>query len=409
MKHQLYLTGLFLMTTSSIFAQSYFDDDIYYNPDKQQKTNAVKKQKKQSNYIANMADMDVDTYNRRNQYYLSPIDTIGSGVENAEDFVYTQQIQKFYNPTIVVDNADVLSDVLANAYGNVEIVINDNGLPVFTPYYSYGWPYYNRWGWNVGSWGWSMSFYDPWYAWNWGPSWGWGPGWGYGPSWAWGPSWSWGPSWGWGPGWGYGPGWGGYPPMANWRPNGNRPVAPAPGWGGNHRPGVGGGNAGLAHRVPSNGSNGMRPGTSTGRPATNNHRPGVTGNHVATIPASGMSSGRPGGTGVVNNNGKWEYVNGGHRVPAGTVTNNGNSTNGSNRRPGTMSTGSNKQPNNTNNSYNNRNNSNSNRNNYNTNSNSTNSNRSFNTGRSGSYNRGGSFGGGARGTGGRSSGGGRRR
>ena len=68
--------------------------------------------------------------------------------------------------------------------------------------------------------------------------------------------------------------------MANWRPNGNRPVAPAPGWGGNHRPGVGGGNAGLAHRVPSNGGNGMRPGTSTGRPATNNHRPGVTGNHV---------------------------------------------------------------------------------------------------------------------------------
>ncbi|MDE5883106.1 MAG: hypothetical protein K2H60_15405, partial [Muribaculaceae bacterium] len=181
MKHQLILSGFLLITTSTMLGQSYFDDDIYYNPNKDKsQTTATKKQKKQSNYIANMADMDVDAYNRRDQYYVTPIDTIGRGVENGEDFVYTQQIQKYYNPTIVVDNADLLGDVLANAYGNVEIVINDAGLPVFTPYYSYGWPYYNRWGFNVGTWGWNVSFYDPWYAWNWGPSWGWGP------SWAWG-------------------------------------------------------------------------------------------------------------------------------------------------------------------------------------------------------------------------------
>ncbi|MDE6337645.1 MAG: hypothetical protein K2L34_13860, partial [Muribaculaceae bacterium] len=144
MKHQLILSGLLFMTTSTMLGQSYFDDDIYYNPNKDKsQTTATKKQKKQSNYIANMADMDVDLYNRRDQYYVTPIDTIGRSVENGEDFVYTQQIQKYYNPTIVVDNADLLGDVLANAYGNVEIVINDAGLPVFTPYYSYGWPYYN--------------------------------------------------------------------------------------------------------------------------------------------------------------------------------------------------------------------------------------------------------------------------
>ncbi len=403
MKHQLYLTGLLLMTSSVAFAQSYFEDDIYYNPDKNKTTTAVKKQKKQSNYIANMAEMDVDTYNRRNQYYVTAIDTIGRGVENGEDFVYTQQIQKYYNPTIVVDNADLLGDVLANAYGNVEIVINDNGLPIFTPYYSYGWPYYNRWGWNIGSWGWNISFYDPWYAWNWGYGWGWGPSWAWGPSWGWGYGPGWGPSWSWGPGWGYGPGWGGLPPMANWRPNGNRPVAPNPGWSGNHRPGVTGGNSGLAHRVPS-GNNGLRPGSSSGGSySVNNHRPGVSGGNVATVPSSGMSNSRPGGhTGVVNNNGHWEYVNGGHRVPAGTVSGASNSSTNNNRRPGTVSSGSSHNSNRV------TTNTNSNRNNYNYNSNSNNSvnsNRSFNTGRSGSSNRGGSFGG-SRSTGGTRSGGG---
>lgn len=218
----------------AIYGQSYFEDDIYYNPskDKSTKTTSVK-QKKQTNYIANMADMDVDAYNRRGSaYYTTAIDTIGRAAETGEDFVYTQQIQKYYNPTIVVDNADVLGDVLANAYGNVEIVI-DNGLPVFAPSYAWGWPY-TRWGLNVGPWGWSVGFYDPWYSWNWGwnwgPTWAWGPGWNWRPG--WGPSWSWGPGWGpgWGPAWGGPhPGWG-RPPMADWRPAGNRPVGPRPGW-----------------------------------------------------------------------------------------------------------------------------------------------------------------------------------
>lgn len=161
MKHQLLISAMLLLTPAAVYAQDYFDDDIYYNPKKSSSTS----QKKKSAYIPNMADMDVDAYNRRGeQYYASPVDTIGTYVENGEDFVYTQQIQKYYNPTIVVDNADVLGDVLENAYGNVEIVIDNNGLPVFSPYYGWNYPYYAgwwsspSWGLSINPWGWSIGF-----------------------------------------------------------------------------------------------------------------------------------------------------------------------------------------------------------------------------------------------------------
>ncbi|MDE6342037.1 MAG: hypothetical protein K2K93_06950, partial [Muribaculaceae bacterium] len=157
-----------------VMADDYVDD-IYFNPKKDKTAGAVKKN---SNYIENFSEMDVDTYNLRGQYYSSPIDTVGTRVSSEDDFVYTQQIQKYYNPTIVLDNSQLLADVLDNSYGNVEIVFN--GLtPAFMPTYGYGygWPYYrnyyNPWAWNVGFGGW----YDPWY---WGPSWSWGPSWGWG-------------------------------------------------------------------------------------------------------------------------------------------------------------------------------------------------------------------------------------
>lgn len=150
-------------------AQDEFDD-IYYNPKKDHAS--VQKKKKQSNYIKDFSDMDVDDYNRRGFYYNSPVDTIGTTAETDQDFVYTQQIQKYYNPTIVLDNADVLADVLDNSYGNVDIIINNDGLPTFAPLYVS--PYWASMSWNWGpSWSWS---------WNWGPSW----------TWSWGPSWSWG-------------------------------------------------------------------------------------------------------------------------------------------------------------------------------------------------------------------------
>lgn len=216
------------------FAQEY-DDDIYYNP-KTAKTKTTKADKKtmptgatviggdtQTYYYypqsAYQETRDVDEYNRHGGYYQTPIDTIGQGMANSQDFVYTQEIQKYYNPTIVVDNLAVLSDVLDNSYGNVNIVY-DYGYPTFTPWYSWTSPWYRTtwcwdpyWNWN---WGWGPSW-----AWGYAPGWSWSWGWGgwYDPWYAWGPSWSW----GWGPGWG----WGG-----TWRPSTPRP-------GNNPEPGLG--------------------------------------------------------------------------------------------------------------------------------------------------------------------------
>ena len=111
------LIALFACGEKAI-AQDYFDD-VYYNPKKQVTTssaNVVKtQQQRKSNYISNMADMDVDAYNRRGeQYYVSRIDTIGTNAESGEDFIYTQQIHKYYNPTIVVENVNPLGDILSN-------------------------------------------------------------------------------------------------------------------------------------------------------------------------------------------------------------------------------------------------------------------------------------------------------
>ena len=149
------------------FAQD-FDDDIYYNP-KTAKTQTPKSAKgnpsgqpvvldgetqtyyyyPESTYQENR---DVDEYNRFGGYYTTPIDTIGDGIANSQDFVYTQEIQKYYNPTIVVDNKALLADVLDNSYGNVNIVY-DYGYPVFSPWYSWASPWYR-----TSVWGW----YDPW-------------------------------------------------------------------------------------------------------------------------------------------------------------------------------------------------------------------------------------------------------
>lgn len=347
-------------------AQEY--DDIYYNP---KKDNTVQtKSKKQSNYIKDFSSVDVDEYNRRGQYYSSPIDTIGSRVENDEDFVYTQQIQKYYNPTIVLDNSDVLADVLNNSYGNVEIVFN-NGIPSFSPwygYYDYGWPYYSSFGWNSWNWGWNS------WNWGWGPSWSWnwGPSWNW--SWGWGPSWSWGwnnPSWGWGHG----------RPYADYRPGGRLPNNPGSNWASNTRPG---GNYNGHY-----GSNGSRPNTNGynhnsggifGGSATNHHRTyggsiQTSGNRNYGVGSNQSGSNRNGYT--VNNNGHRTYNSSGSTV-------NSNNSNNSHR---TYNNSSNRSNSNT-----------TTRNSYNSNSSR------------GSYNSGGSFGGGRSSGGsyggGRSSGGG---
>lgn len=376
-KNLLLLTLAFgTFTPLPVFADDYVDD-IYYNP---KKDSFVGAKKKNPNYIENFSDMDVDTYNLRGQYYNTPIDTIGARVSSEEDFVYTQQIQKYYNPTIVLDNSQLLADVLQNSYGNVEIVYN-GVTPAFLPSYRYGWPYYSYydpWYWNIGLAGW----YDPWYC---GPSWSWG----WGPSWSWSPSWSWGwgPSWAWGPSWNWGPSWGWNRPNGTWNPGGNRPVNPGYGWAGNHR---NPGNARPAGTVGNSGSN---------RPPSDSQW-SIGGNYRGSY-GSGASNSNKQNASSPNNYRGYTIGSDGHRY---TGSGNGNVNNGSsngNRNNGYY--GNNRNSSNSRgNSYNN--NTNSNRNsNYNTtrNSGSYNSNRSSGNGSFGS----GSFGGGQRSTGGSGRGG----
>lgn len=214
---QKYIILSLILLSFSFSAIAYeYEDDIYYNPKKAENTSKSQKKPAAPSQYVDLNTIDVDEYNKRGAYYYSEIDTIGTAVQNEPDFQYTTQIQKFYNPTIVTDNAAVLQDVLANSYGNVQIVYNYDGIPSFVPYYYTAWPsywayssWYSPWGWNIGIGPFSIGW-NNW--WTWGPSWGWtwgGPG--------WGPGWNWG--WG-GPGWNrpWSPGY-----MANYRPNGRTP------------------------------------------------------------------------------------------------------------------------------------------------------------------------------------------
>ncbi|MBD5207208.1 MAG: hypothetical protein HDS79_02915 [Bacteroidales bacterium] len=315
--HAILLLGL---GTGVLHAQEF--DDIYYNPKKDKTVDNslyTKDKQKKSNYIADFQSIDVDEYNRRGQYYESPVDTIGQGVQNDEDFVYTQKIQKFYNPTIVVDNADVLDDVLANSYGNVDIVF-EGGIPYFSSIY--GWPgYYNyyNWGypyWSSGySWTWGPSWaYGPSWSWGWGPSWAYGPSWswGWGPSWAYGPSWSW----GWGPSWGWSAGWS-RPYYADYRPGGRQPNRPSSHWANNTRPGGNYNGGSVGH------GGSIRPGyaSTTARPTTtggyNYHR---GANNVGATGRYGISNSNTVSSGTTNN----------HRGYQSTTSTVNSSTNGYN-------------------------------------------------------------------------------
>lgn len=388
MKKELLLSLLLILAPIIAFGQ--VEDDIYYNP---KKDNATKisskyKSKSQSNYISDFQDMDVDTYNNRGYYYTTPIDTIGTEAEVAPDFVYTTQIQKYYNPTIVLDNSDLLADVLSNSYGNINIEYNISG-PYFTSWYptpTY-WGYSNNywnWGWNVGvwfptwpiSWGWNNPFLVPtwYYGWN-------NP--------YWGPSWNWGrplppprPNY-----WHY----------ADYRPGTNRPVNAGSGWANHTRPGgtqnvTSGRPAGIANTRP--GANGSL-GHSNNGSVTTGRRPGS---------GAYTSSTRPGGSTSTGSN---------------STSRPGASHSGSSTRPGGYNSSSSTRP-----GYNSGSSSSSTRPSYNSGSSSSSTRPSYNSGNSnsGSYSGGrtsgsggfhssspsGSFGGGHSGSGGGRSSGGRR-
>ena len=98
MKRCLFILSMMFVGSLCVIADE--QDDIYFNPNR--KSEVVVNENTE---VVN--GRDVDEYNRFGGYYESEIDTIGSVISNGEDFVYTKQIQKYYNPTIVADNAEV--------------------------------------------------------------------------------------------------------------------------------------------------------------------------------------------------------------------------------------------------------------------------------------------------------------
>ncbi len=299
--------AIILPAIGMVSAQSYYDDDIYYDASKAKKQQPAKvvdnnyRQSQVADYPAadtysysvnGTRSISVDDYNRRG---IFAADTV-SADSTASDFQYTRRIEKYYNPEVVTAQND---PELANIYymepDQVNIYVNTPsgywGYDYLSPYamwnLSFGYPYYNNyWRWSS-PWYWN-TWYDPYWSWSWGWGAGWAPKWGPG----WGPSWSW----GWGPGWGYG-----------W----SRPRSPRHpgGWSGSgaHRPG----------NVPSSG---VRPGFGTGnrhqgstmRPGTTNgnYRPGNNsgvrpGNNTGVRPGNNGGTYRPGnnsGSGRPSNN-----------------------------------------------------------------------------------------------------------
>lgn len=314
MKRFYYLLAALAFTATG-FAQA-IEDDIYYDGRKAEKQQAEQRglQPKVTyatdDYMSSWqpsieSRRDVDEYNRYGSYYVSAIDTIGAGIADSEDFVYTQQIQKYYNPTIVADNSTILEDILNNSYGNINIIYGAAG-PAFSSWYNL--PYfeaYTPWGgfYSPLNWGWYTGWFDPWYRISapWGYGWGWGwsaPGWG----------------WGWNaPGWNYGwcsPGWGFNVPGCGWIWD----LSPGrPGWSmrpENHRP-----------------ATGVRPGWSRTSTLRNNHLSTNSNNRIHHN-TNGINTGRQRGTG--NNRGNNATLSttttnsrfGNHRLNNRTITTN---------------------------------------------------------------------------------------
>lgn len=329
MKSKYLLLTMLLGVASMGFAQEY--DDIYYSESKSQiKTQKSKRSDKQtgSNYIKDMSSVDIDAYNRRGEsYYGSPVDTIGAKAAESQDYVYTQQIQQYYNPTIVVDNQELLDEVINGSSGNVTVIYTGT-TPYLIPSYcpvptsvllgNSPWRWY--WGSNWIDWAiWADPWFNPWYVLNYGYyNWGWNTGWGWSPYYypyrypaGWGYGWAWR-----NPrnyyahhyrpnmhGNGYvRPGWASNTRPSNMATATHRPNIHRPGGTGGVRPGytatVRPGYSGSATARPSTGTSTMRPGSTSTRPGyTPTVRPGYSGSATAR-PSTGTSTTRPGSSSV---------------------------------------------------------------------------------------------------------------
>lgn len=175
------LCGFLMAISLSGVAQDY--DDIYFDSSKDKKKETKKVTVKKTQQLVNQNntvvdfdgitnERDVDEYNRR--YMYNVVDTLVQDslpIENDGDFVYTDRIKRFHNPSVIIETND---PDLAEAYyvstsPEVNIIVGTPSYYWGTPYWYY--PSYYTWytGWYGPDW------YTPWYGWGWSFGWTWGP------------------------------------------------------------------------------------------------------------------------------------------------------------------------------------------------------------------------------------------
>ena len=195
MKRKYFFIAMSVLAVSSAFAQDYYDDDIYYDASKEKKP--VKVEATPDAYIYpdkaedfnepvyeayNAGLRDVDEYNRRGGIYAvrDSVPTDSVSAVDSDVFQYTERLERFDNPSIVVLSGD---DRLQELYyaNDVNIYIGTPTTfvsPFAVPYVSwnswYGWDYGWTWGYTpyyyrpYYSWGYYDPYwYSPYYSWNW--------------------------------------------------------------------------------------------------------------------------------------------------------------------------------------------------------------------------------------------------
>ena len=98
-----FVLSVALGTSPMIFADDYYDDDIYFDESKaKQKNTKVEKsssatQSYNYGYSYSGSTRDVDEYNRRGAYNSE--DSVAyDSVLTQDGYVYTNRIERFYNP-----------------------------------------------------------------------------------------------------------------------------------------------------------------------------------------------------------------------------------------------------------------------------------------------------------------------
>lgn len=270
MKKAISLAAMLAVSLSAaVSAQSFYDDDIYYDASretKKKKTEVVESTTLPGpeGYVVDTRNLrDVDEYNRR--YVSAGVSgteaTVDAAAFEADPYMFTRRLSRFDNENLL-DSIDTETAYAVASSQPYDVYLTVNNYDVTPSWYTGA--YFSSWGYP--SWYWGTSFYSPAY-------WGypyyydyWGPGWSYVPGWNWGGCW--GPSC--------------YP--GGWAP------APHPNHvynprhqGGSYRPG---GN--VASRPSASGSSGTRRPT-TGSYLGNGYRPGSKG--AGSRPASMSTSG----------------------------------------------------------------------------------------------------------------------